>query len=187
MKHIQQEKLPSQMAAQLATAFGRGMPVLLDKDKMLTDLQKLIPPPTKTSPQMPTQDEFLEVVNDFLHHTIWTAKHLLRGELWWADTCCNCRLSQLMLTMMEWHAKAKHGWKYDTWFRGRFLEQWTDQQVLEELKSTFTHYDKQDTGKALMAALGLFCRMATEVAEKLSCHYPEEEDRRIIDWLQSQL
>jgi aminoglycoside 6-adenylyltransferase len=161
VKRIQQEKLSSQMAAQLASAFERGMRVLLDKDKMLTDLQKLIPSPTKTSPEMPTQDEFLEVVNDFLYHTIWTAKHLLRGELWWADTCCNCRLSQLMLRMMEWHAKAKHGWKYDTWFRGRFLELWTDQQVLEELKTTFTHYDKRDTGKTLMAALGLFCRMAT--------------------------
>jgi hypothetical protein len=76
---------------------------------------KLLSEPTRLS-RAPTQDEFLEVVNDFLYHTTWTAKHLLNGELWWADTCCNCRLSQLMLRMTECQAKAKHGWKYDTWF-----------------------------------------------------------------------
>jgi aminoglycoside 6-adenylyltransferase len=123
------------------------------------DSIKLLSEPTRLS-RAPTQDEFLEVVNDFLYHTTWTAKHLLGGELWWADTCCNCRLSMLMLRMTELQANAKHGWKYDTCFSRRFFEQWTDQQVLEELKFTFTHYAKRDTGKALMAALGLFCRKA---------------------------
>jgi len=180
---IQREKESSQLAAQLANAFGRGMRVLIDKDNLLSDLKKTLPPSTKASPEVPTQTEFLSVVNDFLYHTVWTAKHLLRGELWWADSCCNCRLSQLMLKMMEWHVQTEHDWKYDTWFRGRFLEQWTDQQILEELKATFTHYDEQDTRKALFAALNMFRRIATQTAKKLGYDYPEDEDRRIREWL----
>jgi len=177
----------SQTAAQLANALGRGIRVLIDKDSMLPDLEKVKPPSAKTSPETPTQGEFLNIVNDFLYHTIWTAKHLLRGELWWADLCCNCRLSQLMLKMIEWHAQAEHDWKYDTWFRGRFLEQWTDQQTLQELKTTFTHYDKRDTRKTLMATLNMFHRIATETAEKLGYSYPEGADQRIKEWLQTRL
>ena len=177
----------SQTAAQLTNALGRGIRVLIDKDNMLPDLEKVKPPSAKASPETPTQGEFLNIVNDFLYHTIWTAKHLLRGELWWADLCCNCRLSQLMLKMIEWHAQAEHDWKYDTWFRGRFLEQWTDQQTLQELKTTFTHYDKQDTRKTLMATLNMFHRIATETAEKLGYSYPEKADQRIKEWLQTRL
>jgi hypothetical protein len=67
---------------------------------------KLLSEPTRLS-QAPTQDEFLEIVNDFLNHTArallhhMTAKHVLSGELWWVDKCCNCRMSGLMLRMTE--------------------------------------------------------------------------------------
>jgi len=183
VRQILSEKESSQLAAQLSNAFGRGMRVLMDKDNLLSDIKRILPPSAKASPEMTTQTEFLSVVNDFLYHTVWTAKHLMRGELWWADSCCNCRLSQLMLRMIEWHAQTKHDKKYDTWFRGRFLEQWTDQQTLEELNTTLAHYDKQDTFKALNAALNLFRRIATETAEKLGCEYPEDADKNIRKWL----
>lgn len=187
VRQMLQEKKSSQTSAVLANSLGRGMQVLLDKDNMLLGIEKIQPPSAKVSTERPTHGEFLEAVDDFLYHTIWTAKHLLRGELWWADLCCNCHLSQLMLRMIEWHAQAEHGWKYDTWFRGRFLEQWTDQQTLKELKSTLTHYDKQDTREALMAALNTFHRIATETAEKLGYDYPEKAEKRIREWLLTRL
>lgn len=187
VKHIQHEAATSQMAILIANVFRRGMCVLIDKDEMLKDLEKLVSPSVRVFPEPPTRDQFFGVVNDFLYHTVWTAKHVLRGELWWADTCLNCRLSQLMLRMMEWHARAQHGWEYDTWFRGRFLEQWSDQQVLKELKLTFAHYDEQDTRRSLIAALNLFRRIASETALKLGYQYPEEADKRIAEWLQDQL
>lgn len=182
-KQMLQEVEPSQTEGQLANSLGRGIRVLLDKDNMLSDLEKIKPPSAEAFHKPPTQGEFLNVVNDFLYHAIWTAKHLLRGELWWADLCCNCRLTQLMLKMIEWHTQAEHGWNYDTWFNGRFLEEWTDKQTLKELKATFTHYDKLDTSKTLMASLNMFHRIATETAEKLGFHYSEEADKRIKEWL----
>ena len=89
--------------------------------------------------------------------------------------------------MIEWHAQAEHGWNYDTWFRGRFLEQWTDQHTLQELKTTFTHYNKLDTCRTLTASLDMFHRIATETAEKLGYHYPEETNKRIEEWLKTRL
>jgi len=35
----------------------------------------------------PAQDEFLDLINDFWYHTVWTAKKLRRGELWTAQGC----------------------------------------------------------------------------------------------------
>ena len=187
VRQMLQEKKSSQTGTALANSLGRGIRVLIDKDNMLTEFKKIQPYLAKPSKERPTQDEFLEAVDDFLYHTIWTAKHLLRGELWWADLSCNCYLSQLMLRMIEWHAQAEHGWKFDTWFRGRFLEQWTDPQTLKELKSTLTHYDKQDTGAALIAVFNTFHRIATETAENLGYDYPEEAEKSIREWLRTRL
>ena len=181
------EQGSSQTGAALANSLGRGIRVLIDKDNMLPEFKKIQQPSAEPSKERPTQGEFLETVDDFLYHTIWTAKHLLRGELWWADLSCNCRLSQLMLRMIEWHAQAQHGWKFDTWFRGRFLEQWTDLETLKELKSTLTHYDKQDTREALIAALNTFHRIGTETAENLGYDYPEEAEKCIREWLLARL
>jgi aminoglycoside 6-adenylyltransferase len=187
MKQFQQGRLSPQMEMQIANVVGRGMRILLDKDGTLAEFRRVIPSMGKSHPKPPTPSEFLGVTNDFLYHTVWTAKHLLRGELWWADTCINCRLSQLMLRMMEWHAQALHEWKYDTWFRGRFLEHWTDQRTLTELKATFTHHDEEDTKRSLIASLSMFRRIATETSQKLGYEYPEQADRTITEWLQDYL
>ena len=99
------------------------MQVILDKDGMATPLRKIISSIEIPTPRPPTQHEFLEVVNDFMYPAVFTAKHLQRGELWWTVTSLNCYMQRLLLRMMEWHALATHGWNYDIWFRGRFLEE----------------------------------------------------------------
>jgi aminoglycoside 6-adenylyltransferase len=110
---------------QVANVVARGIRILIDKDSMLTKLQSLVDTMEKPAPKKPTPHEFLELVSDFLYHAIFTAKHLKRGELWWTVDCLDCRLQNLK-TMIEWHALAVHGGQYDTWFRGRFLEEWAE-------------------------------------------------------------
>jgi len=57
--------------------FGGERWVLLDKDGLATQLPA---PSTEAQPsKLPTQPEFLEVVNSFWFHIVWTAKHLRRG------------------------------------------------------------------------------------------------------------
>jgi hypothetical protein len=77
---------------------------------------------------------------------VWTAKHLKRGETWYArNHGCEGQLKDLLLQMIEWHERSGRGWDLDTWEDGRFIEQWATSTVVEELRRIFSHYDPADT------------------------------------------
>jgi aminoglycoside 6-adenylyltransferase len=180
-----QGEIPPQIAAQILDVFVRGMRVLVDKDGMIAELQTLISSIESPALRPPSQHAFLEAVNDFLYHAVFTAKHLRRGELWWTVTCLNCYMQRLLLRTMEWHALATHGGTYDTWFRGRFLEEWAPPRALKELRSAFSHYDEDDVKHALFATMNLFRWIAMETAEKLGYPYPTKADEHVTNWVRT--
>ena len=97
---------------------------------------------------------------------------ILRGEMWTAyqrDQDCK----QLLLQMIEWHAKAMHGTEYDTWHAGKFLNEWADQRVIADLKQSFGGYDQSSSWKALIVTFELFRRLSFEVATTFGYTYPE--------------
>ena len=150
--------------------FGRGVQVLLDKDGLSAQLEVFM---VEEQPlQLPSEAELLGVVNDFWYHTVWTAKHLRRGELWWAKSCCDAHLKWLLLRMMEWQVRATKGQSCDTWMRGRFLEEWADPRALEELRRAFAYYDKDDVWRALLVTMDLFRWLSVETADQLGFKYP---------------
>ena len=164
-----QQVMSTGVPADLADIIRRGVRVIVDKDGLAAQLLQM-PLDAPLSPP-PTQAEFLEVVNNFWYHTVWTAKHLRRGELWWAKSCCDDHLKFRLRRMMEWHARATKGQSYDTWMRGRFLEEWADPRAVEELKGIFAHYDAEDVWRALLATMELFRWVAVEAAERLGYPY----------------
>jgi len=184
-QQLLQNEIPPQVAAQIGDIFGRGIRVLLDKDGMVVQLRTLLASIESTTPSPPTQHEFLEVVNDFLYHAVFTSKHLRRGELWWTVTCLNCYMQRLLLRMMEWHARATHGWNHDTWFRGRFLEEWAHPQALKGLRDAFAHYDEEDIRRVLLGVMDFFRWIAIETAEKLSYSYPTKADEKVTKWIKT--
>ena len=151
--------------------FRRGARVLVDKDglatRLLTAAREPAPPPAP-----PAERDFLNVVNDFWYHTVWTAKHLRRGELWWAKSGCDERLKYLLRQMLEWHARAMRGPTCDTWLRGRFLEEWADPRALAALPRSYAHYDSEDVWRALLVTMDLFHWISLETAERLGYSYP---------------
>jgi len=157
----------------IADLFHRGVRVLLDKDHRLPEPERLAiawqPPP------LPQTSEFLEVVNDFWYHSLWTAKHLRRGELWWAKSGCDEHLKHLLRRMLEWQARLLQGPDHDPWLRGRFLEEWVDPRALPALKDTFAHYDAADIWRALFATMDVFDWVSLETAQKLGVALPKEE------------
>jgi len=173
----------SKTAVEIATSFARGMHVLIDKDGVAEKFRAFLSSVRMPLPSPPTEHEFLEVVNDFLYHAVFTAKHLRRGELWWTITTCDCYMQRKLRQVIEWHARATHGWNYDTWFRGRFLEEWADPRVVEGLRDAFAHYDRKDVRRALLKVMCLFRWIAVETAEKLGYQYPSKPDERISRWV----
>ncbi len=171
--------------ADFADLARRGMQVLLDKDGIAADLQLVT---AETVPHRPpAPNEFLEVVNDFWYHTVWTVKKLRRGELWVAKSCGDGYLKHLLLRVMEWHARAAHGWDYDTWHGGRFLEQWADPRAVQGLRQAFAYYDENDVGRALLATMDLFRWLATETARLLGYPYPSEAEAQVTELVKNYL
>jgi len=159
----------------------RGRQVLMDKDGLFSSWPDEVSSRFVIRP--PSPQEFMEVVNDFWFHTVWTAKKLRRGELWVATTCNNGYMKRLLLQMMEWHAQATQESERDTWFDGRFIEQWGSPQVVRELPKIIAHYDDEDVWRALMASMELFQQIASKTAEHWQYIYPVKQVKKAIEWV----
>jgi aminoglycoside 6-adenylyltransferase len=166
-------------APDIADMVRRGVRFLVDKDGLSERLQDAqVDPP---APSVPAEREFLNLVHDFWFHTVWTGKHLRRGELWRAKSCCDTYLKGLLLRMLEWHARASRGPHTDTWMGGRFLEDWADPRALADLPAAFARYEKQDIWRALEATMDLFHRLAVETAARWAYAYPSFGEERARD------
>ena len=168
------------LAPEMADVIRRGVRVLVDKDGLLAGILRL-PIPDAAPFQRPSSTEFAGVISDFWYHSLWSAKHLRRGELWWAKSGCDWKLKGLLQRMLEWHAHAVRGPAHDTWMRGRFLEEWADGRAVAQLAGAFAHYDRQDIARALWATMELFRWLAAETAERWQYAYPVASDRAVTD------
>jgi len=164
--------------------FRRGVKVLADKDNVAGCIVPTEYKPAST-PQV-DNDAFVQAVNMFFFCSLYIAKQIVRGELWTAKAKEN-DLRALLLTMMEWHAKALHGCDYDVWHGGRFLHEWIDRKTLKELKRTFSPYEKVDSLRGLMASISLFRRISIETANKLKLDYPTDTDNHITGWIRDNI
>ncbi len=172
-----QPEVFAQVVEEMSNVFGRGVRVLLDKEGQVDRLGELSIRYRAPTPRLPSEGEFLQVVQDFWYHTVWTARHLRRGELWWGGSGLNGRLRDRLFNMMEWQARATKGLDHDTWFRGRFLEEWADPRAVQALGSVLARYGAEDTWRGLLACMELFRWLAIETAQHWGFAYPVEGDR----------
>lgn len=176
-----------ELPATFADVMRRGVRVLIDKDGRLADILKR-PLPTTPLNRQPDAAEFANAVSDFWYHTLWCAKHLRRGELWWAKSGIDMHLKGYLRRMLEWHARATRGDSHDTWLRGRFLEEWADPRAVAELSRAFAHYEAADMARALAATMALYRWLEDETVAVWSYPIPrvgelaaEAETRALLD------
>jgi len=156
---------------------GRGHRVVVDKIGVFAGLDDRIARAqavAASAPGAPEPAVFANLANDFWYHAVWTARKLRRGELWVARSCMDGHMKRLLLRVMEW--KADLGSSTDHWFDGRFLEQWADPSTLAALGDSFAHYDSSDVARALEATMGLFRRLASDLAVRMELPYPTGAD-----------
>jgi aminoglycoside 6-adenylyltransferase len=153
------------LPANVADVIRRGVRLLVDKDGQMAEIMNM-PLPANSLYHKPTRDEFLNETSNFWYHTLWSVKHLRRGELWWGKSCVDSFLKDLLRKMLEWHAHATQGEAYDTWLRGRFLDEWADPRAVTQLGEAFAHYDARDTARALRVTMDLYRWLEDETASQ---------------------
>jgi len=151
---------------------NRGYVVMYDVMGITSVLKEYIK--TVVNYNFLTNEEFCNMVNDFLFHIIWTSKKIQRGELWTAKMCVDAYLKNYLLRIMEMYTISVH--KTDVWHNGRFLERWADKEIVQKLRFCFAHYDRKDMISALISNYELFSKLAKIVAGYCNYSYPDEAD-----------
>jgi len=165
--------------------WARGVRVLFDKQGSTADLPVI--PLQQIQPEHPSLVQFQTLEEQCLIEAARAAKLIRRGDLWRAKQACDGELKQTLLTLLEWHARARRGLAHDTWYDGRFLQEWADLRALQALPGTFAAYDQTDLGRALLAHLDLFCWLAKETAEALGYSYRQERDANMLGFIRDVL
>lgn len=157
-----------------------GFKVLLDKDGRT----KRLKPASfgKLKRAKPTEEAFVNLVNEFWFETHYAAKYLKRDELWLAKFI-DSNLKKFLLEMIEWHEQSKHDWDYETHYMGKGMKLWVNSDTWKSLHQTFAHFDGDDSWDSLFATINLFRHLAKETAEMLGFSYPEEVDRNITGFI----
>lgn len=168
--------------AEIAQIIRRGIRILVDKDRIMS---RITLPIGLQSPYVPpTEAQFSNLVNDFWYHAAWTAKKLRRGELYSALMSSDTYMKNLLMQMLEWHTHAVSPDNPDTWYGGRYVEQWADPRLLAQMRDAFAHYEQGDIQRGLLTTMDLFRRAATETATQLTYPYPFQADANITHWVE---
>jgi aminoglycoside 6-adenylyltransferase len=160
---------------------SRGYTILLDKDGWATGMPT--PPARSPEPSMPAGDTFRRVVDDFLHGAVHVAKQICRRNLW-VVKLWDWKTKELLLQMMEWHARAVNGREYETYRGGHLMASWTDAQTWEEVQTVFGGFGAAQAWHALFETMKSFRRLARRTALSLGYEYPAVLDRRITMFAQ---
>lgn len=119
-----------------------------------------------------SEEEFINTVNNFYFHDIWSSKKIKRGELWSAKMCVDSFMKNHLLRMIELYRYKSEG--VDVWHEGRFLEKWAGDEILKQLEMCFAHYDKEDVQQALIASHKLFKEITEKLAKIEGFQYPDQ-------------
>jgi len=170
---------------EVAKILSNGYKVVIDKIGIDGILQTI--KPNEPTRKLPSEKEYANTVNDFWYHAVWTSKKLKRGELWTAKFCVDSYMKWKLLTMIEWHSQVLNGSDFNTWYGGRFIEEWAEPWIIAELSFCFSHYNNEDMKSALFATMELFRKIAVVVAEELRYEYPLTSDKYATDWVKTNL
>jgi len=140
----------------------------------------------ETEKVLPTPKTINNLVNDFWYHSVWSAKKLLRGELWTAKTCTDGYLKNLLLKMIERQSALMSDNK-TVWHDGRFFEKWAEKSVVNQMSNCFAHYEREDIKRALINTMNLFSRVASDVCLNLEYPYPDEAEEEAKQWIKHHL
>ncbi len=161
----------------LPDEYNRGYKILLDKD----ELTKNLPEPTFEGFKIkkPTTQEFYKNIDDFWFEVYHVAKYLARGDLWhakWRDSDIKKRF---LLKMIEWNEGSKNNWNHETNSIGKRMESWVNKNTWKSCFEIFSHFDAQDSWKALFKMMELYRKVAKETSQNLDFEYPEKKDQTI--------
>ena len=156
--------------------YNIGYKVLLDKENATADM---LQPQFEIKATKPSEQEFLDVIKEFWFEVYHIAVYLKREDLWsvkfrsWAA-------HTFLLRMIEWHAQAENNWSCSTPPLGKHMSSWVTKGLWKDLHGIFSHFDADDSWKALFNTMELFRRITADTAQGLGFSSKEDVSGNMI-------
>jgi len=155
--------------------------VLLDKDQSLPQLAE--PTDQEYWVQQPTAKLFADCCNEFWWVSPYVAKGLWRQEILYALDHLNI-IREMLVKMLEWQAGVLTGFSVSTGKNGKYLKGYIPESSWEQLLATYPKGQYEDAWNTLFTMTDLFRSTAQEVAAKFGFAYPNQDDRRVMAYLE---
>ena len=156
--------------------------VLLDKDNQVP----LLAPSNESSYYLsePNRnlyegccDGFFFTLGSHIPKTIWRRQMPLLK--FYIEAC----LRDALLLMLGWEIGIKTGWEKSIGSRGKHLQKFVDSETWVDYEKTFAGKDYEALWESLFQTLRIFVRSARLVADKFGYIFPEEQAKRIEEFL----
>ncbi|MFV0395521.1 MAG: aminoglycoside 6-adenylyltransferase [Coprobacillaceae bacterium] len=171
-----------QVLADAETIYGalaRGAYVIVDKDNKFINFEdKNFNLNLKNTIN---EEPFINLVNMFWFLSMYIAKQALRDNLWTAKNA-ESDLRNILLQIIEWHEKMNHNDNYDTWYGGKFINEWAQSNIIEDIKNIFSGYSKEEILTETKACMQLFKRLSIEIKENYNYQYPYDLMESVMSW-----
>ena len=170
----QQERMPDDL--------DNGYRVLLDKDHLTDSL----PTPTYSAYRLTPPDEsaFHALAEEFFNDAAYVAKALRRGDLLPAKLSLDHVMKyECLRRALDWRFGIETQWTQASRDCGKGLCQRVSPTLLAELGKTYVGAGIEENWEALFSTIALFRRVMHEVSEKLGFIYPQDQDYRIMIYL----
>lgn len=165
--------------ASYKSVIRRGARVLYTR----VGIEIVLPDPVVETTVQPPEAEFLASIQSVLMNGHKMAKFTRRGDLVRAKLVLESLIRPALLTMIAWHAQAQYGPERDTWYNGRYLDQWADPRVLLALPNTYGGYSEEETWRSLFGTMIFFRWLAEETAVSWGFEFPVEAADRVMNWI----
>lgn len=139
----------------------RGFKVIVDKFPIRDHK-----PPQPAHPSRPDAAVFAALVESFWLDTFRSARFVRRGDLWRAQTILICKMRAKFTRMAEWQARAADP-ATDTWYDGRFINDWIDPRTAGRLSDFFAPLEPQALAAAHLAMADAFAAVSEDCAARL--------------------
>ncbi len=161
-------------------SYENGYQILVDKDHLAEQL----PPPRGAGFRVtpPGREAFRQTLYDVWFEAQAVAKHLARGDLWYAKLVNNRYIKEHLFRMALWHHQAERDWAPDPRLHlaGKQLETWAGPDLIAALAGCFAGYNVAATWESLLATMALFHTMARQTARHSGIEYPARVEHDML-------
>jgi aminoglycoside 6-adenylyltransferase len=155
--------------------------VLLDKDNLMGKVE----PPSDRSyiTNKPSQRQYDEAINEIWWCSTNVAKGLWRNELPYAKYMLDVVVREALITLLTWHAGMNNDWSVNAGKAGRWLERFLPEDLWSSFVRTYADSDPGRIWDALIETGEITRTVGTAVAEQLGYRYPQDDDRRVSEYI----